>query len=215
MSELPNYIVIEGPIGVGKTTLATRLAEDFNAELMLELAEQNPFLEKFYANPKQAALPTQLHFLMQRVRQVQSIRQGDIFSPVKVADFLLEKDYLFAENTLDPMELSLYEQLYEQLIKDAPVPDLVVYLQAPTDVLVKRIKKRGRGFEKTISTTYLQQLSDAYTRFFHYYENAPLLIVNATEIDIVSNEQDYQQLLARVKEIKSGRHYFNPLPFAM
>lgn len=215
MFEIPNYIVIEGPIGVGKTTLATRLAEDFNGELMLELAEENPFLEKFYANPKQAALPTQLHFLMQRIRQMESIRQGNIFSPVRVADFLLEKDYLFAENTLDPMEMSLYEQLYGQLIKDAPVPDLVVYLQAPTDVLVKRIKKRGRGFEKTISTTYLQQLSDAYTRFFHYYDKAPLLIVNATEIDIVSNEQDYQQLLTRIQEIKSGRHYFNPLPFAM
>lgn len=215
MFEIPNYLVIEGPIGVGKTTLATRLAEDFNGELMLELAEENPFLEKFYSNPKQAALPTQLHFLMQRIRQMESIRQGNIFSPVRVADFLLEKDYLFAENTLDPMEMSLYEQLYGQLIKDAPVPDLVVYLQAPTDVLVKRIKKRGRGFEKTISTTYLQQLSDAYTRFFHYYDKAPLLIVNATEIDIVSNEQDYQQLLTRIQEIKSGRHYFNPLPFAM
>ena len=215
MFEIPHALVIEGPIGVGKTTLATRLAEDFNGELMLELAEENPFLEKFYSNPKQAALPTQLHFLMQRIRQMESIRQGNIFSPVRVADFLLEKDYLFAENTLDPMEISLYEQLYRQLIKDAPLPDLVVYLQAPTDVLVKRIKKRGRGFEKTISTTYLQQLSDAYTRFFHYYDKAPLLIVNATEIDIVSNEQDYQQLLTRIQEIKSGRHYFKPLQFAM
>ncbi|HID83267.1 MAG TPA: deoxynucleoside kinase [Chromatiales bacterium] len=215
MSELPNYIVIEGPIGVGKTTLATRIAEDFNAELLLELAEENPFLEKFYTNPRQAALPTQLHFLMQRVRQIQAIRQGELFNPVRVADYLLEKDYLFAENTLDPLELELYEQVFSQLVLNAPVPDLVVYLQAPTDVLVKRIRKRGRGFEKTISTTYLQQLSDAYTRFFHYYDKAPLLIVNATEIDIVNNAQDYQQLLEQVKTIKTGRHYFNPLPFAM
>ena len=149
------------------------------------------------------------------IRQIQPIRQGDIFNPVRVADFLLEKDYLFAENTLDPLEMSLYEQLYGQLIQDVPIPDLVVYLQAPTEVLVKRIRKRGRGFEKTLSTTYLQQLCDAYTRFFHYYDKAPLLIVNATEIDIVNNEQDYQQLLARIQEIKSGRHYFNPLPFTM
>lgn len=215
MSELPNYIVIEGPIGVGKTTLATRIAEDFNAELLLELAEENPFLEKFYTNPRQAALPTQLHFLMQRVRQIQAIRQGELFNPVRVADYLLEKDYLFAENTLDPLELELYEQVFSQLVLNAPVPDLVVYLQAPTDVLVKRIRKRGRDFERTISTTYLQQLSDAYTRFFHYYDKAPLLIVNATEIDIVNNAQDYQQLLEQVTTIKSGRHYFNPLPFAM
>ncbi len=215
MSDLPNYIVIEGPIGVGKTTLATRLAEDFNAELMLELAEENPFLEKFYTNPRQAALPTQLHFLMQRIRQIEELRQGDIFNPVRVADFLLEKDYLFAENTLDPLEMKLYEQVYQQLIKDAPVPDLVVYLQAPLDILVKRIKKRGRGFEKTISTSYLQQMSDAYTRFFHYYDKAPLLIVNATEIDIVNNEKDYRQLVEQVTTIKTGRHYFNPLPFAM
>lgn len=215
MSELPNYIVIEGPIGVGKTTLATRIAEDFNAELLLELAEENPFLEKFYTNPRQAALPTQLHFLMQRVRQIQAIRQGELFNPVRVADYLLEKDYLFAENTLDPLELKLYEQVFSQLVLNAPVPDLVVYLQAPIDVLVKRIRKRGRDFERTISTTYLQQLSDAYTRFFHYYDKAPLLIVNATEIDIVSSHEDYQQLLEQVKTIKTGRHYFNPLPFAM
>ena len=215
MSELPNYIVIEGPIGVGKTTLATRIAEDFSAELLLELAEENPFLENFYTNPRQAALPTQLHFLMQRVRQIQAIRQGKLFNPIRVADFLLEKDYLFAENTLEPLELELYEQVYSQLILNAPVPDLVVYLQAPTEVLLQRIKKRGRGFERTISTTYLQQLSDAYTRFFHYYDKAPLLIVNATEIDIVNSHQDYQQLLEQVKTIKTGRHYFNPLPFAM
>jgi deoxyadenosine/deoxycytidine kinase len=209
------YIVVEGPIGVGKTTLATRLAQDFDAELLLELAEHNPFLEKFYANPRQAALPTQLHFLMQRVRQIQSIRQGNIFNPVRVADFLLEKDYLFAENTLDELELSLYQQVYEQLMINMPVPDLVIYLQAPTEVLMKRVKKRGRQFERQISSAYLQQLNEAYTRFFHYYDKAPLLIVNATEIDIASNEQDYQQLLQQIRTFKSGRHYFNPLPFAM
>ncbi|MEJ2059048.1 MAG: deoxynucleoside kinase [Gammaproteobacteria bacterium] len=216
MSQMtPSYIVVEGPIGVGKTTLARRLAEEFGSELMLEGAEENPFLERFYQSPKQAALATQLYFLMQRVRQLQSLRQGDIFNPVWMADYLIEKDRLFAKLTLDDDEFGLYEQVYASLTTDAPVPDLVIYLQAPVDVLLARIARRGRHFERSIEPAYLTRLCEAYTEFFHRYDDAPVLIVNASEIDLVNNEQDFQQLLQQVKAPATGRRYFNPLPFAM
>ena len=213
--EYPGYIVIEGPIGVGKTSLAHRLAQEFGSDLLLEGPEDNPFLERFYQDPQAGALPTQLFFLMQRVRQMRELSQGDMFSPVRVADFLIEKDYLFAQLTLDEDELALYEQVYSQMTIDAPTPDLVVYLQAPVDVLMRRISGRGRHYEQTIDSTYLQRLCDAYTEFFYHYNDAPLLIVNASEIDLVNREQDYQALLERVRTVRSGRHYFNPLPFAM
>ncbi len=211
----PRYIVVEGPIGVGKTSLAKRLADEFMSDLMLEQAHDNPFLEAFYQNPKQAALSTQLHFLLQRARQIQEFRQGDIFSPVRIADYLIEKDYLFAQLTLDQNEFELYEQVYSHLTIDAPVPDLVVYLQAPVEVLLDRISKRGRSYERLIETAYLERLNDAYMRFFHEYQDAPLLIVNASQIDFINIERDFQELLARIHETSSGRHYFNPMPFAM
>ncbi len=211
----PPYIAIEGPIGVGKTSLANRLAMDAGSEVLLEGPDDNPFLERFYEDPRNAALPTQLHFLMQRVRQMNALRQGDIFNPVRVADFLIEKDYLFAQLTLDADELELYEQVYSHLTIDAPTPDLVIYLQAPVEVLLRRIAKRGRDYERHVESDYLQRLSDAYAHFFHHYEEAPLLIVNASEIDLVNNEEDYQMLLSRIRTVRSGRHYFNPLPFAM
>ncbi|MDX5332443.1 MAG: deoxynucleoside kinase [Gammaproteobacteria bacterium] len=213
--DLPGYIVIEGPIGVGKTSLARRLSEDFGTELLLEGPEENPFLERFYQDPRAGALPTQLFFLMQRVRQMQALRQGDMFRPVRIADFLIEKDRLFAGLTLDADELALYEQVYQQMTIDAPVPDLVVYLQAPVDVLLRRIAGRGRRYEQTIDSAYLQRLCDAYTEFFYHYNDAPLLIVNASEIDLVNREPDYQALLEQIRTQRSGRHYFNPLPFAM
>ncbi len=208
----PKYIAIEGPIGVGKTTLARRLAEDFKGELILEHIAHNPFLDRFYANQKEAALSTQLYFLLHRVKLLKQMHQGQLFNEVRIADFLLEKDQIFAESTLDPLELDLYMEIVGQISIDLVVPDLVIYLQAPVEILRKRISQRGRRYEKSISNAYLQQLIDAYTRFFHYYEDAPLLIVNATEIDIVSVEEDYQELLKQVETTRSGRHYFNPLP---
>ncbi len=208
----PDFIVIEGPIGVGKTTLAKKLAQSFGSELLLEGAVENPFMSRFYENPKAAALSTQLFFLLQRARQMQEIRQADMFNPVRIADFLMEKDRLFAELTLDEDELKLYEQVYEQLTIDVPEPDLVVYLQAPVEVLLGRIENRGIPHERFIEAAYLQNISSSYVDFFYHYTDAPLLIVNAAEIDFANNENDYQQLLQRLKSINSGRHYYNPQP---
>ena len=208
----PGFIVIEGPIGVGKTTLAKKLAASFDSEILLEGADENPFMSKFYESPKAAALSAQLFFLLQRAKQMQDLRQGDMFNPVRIADFLMEKDRLFAELTLDDDELKLYEQVYAQLTIDVPEPDLVVYLQAPVEVLLQRIENRGIHNERLIEAAYLQRLSDSYVDFFHHYSEAPLLIVNATEIDFENNENDYQQLLERLKSVNSGRHYYNPTP---
>lgn len=208
----PDFIVIEGPIGVGKTTLAKKLADSFGSETLLEGADENPFMSKFYENPKAAALSTQLFFLLQRAKQMQDLRQGDMFNPVRIADFLMEKDRLFAELTLDDDELKLYEQVYAQLTIDVPEPDLVIYLQAPVEVLLQRIENRGLHSERLIEAAYLQRLSDSYVDFFHHYSDAPLLIVNAAEIDFAHNENDYQQLLERLKSVRSGRHYYNPSP---
>lgn len=210
----PDFIVVEGPIGVGKTSLAHRLAETFGNELLLEGATDNPFLERFYRNPRQHALQTQLFFLLQRAQQIQELRQADMFEPVRVADFLMEKDRLFARLTLDREELNLYEQVYTHLVVDAPVPDLVIYLQAPVDVLLKRIARRGIASERRIDAGYLRSLCDAYTEFFHYYDAAPLLIVNAAEINLVDSDADYRALLDTLRGVKSGRHYFNPMPQA-
>ncbi|TVZ37777.1 deoxyadenosine/deoxycytidine kinase [Alteromonadaceae bacterium 2753L.S.0a.02] len=210
--EVPRYIAVEGPIGVGKTTLTKNLARTFNYETLLEKAEENPFLERFYANEKNAALPTQLFFLFQRMQQLNELRQQDMFEPVRVADFLLEKDRLFAEVTLDEHELPLYQQVYDHLTIDAPKPDLVVYLQAPVDVLLERIRRRGIRSEQTIDGDYLNRLNDAYTRFFHFYDSAPLLIVNAADIDWVNNPQDYRELVNYLLDINRGRHYYNPQP---
>lgn len=206
----PGFVVVEGPIGVGKTTLARKLAESFGSDLVLEGAEINPFLEKFYEDPRAAAFPTQLHFLLQRTRQLKSIRQDDMFTPVRVADYLIEKDRLFAELTLDDDELDLYNQVYASLTINTPKPDLVIYLQAPVEVLLDRIQSRGIRHEQLIEAAYLQRLSDAYVRFFYQYSDAPLLIVNATELDFAHNEDDYQLLLDRIVRNRSGRHYFNP-----
>mgnify|MGYP000271030576 CR=1 FL=1 len=206
----PAFLVVEGPIGVGKTTLARKLSGSFDSNLLLEGADDNPFLERFYENPRAAALPTQLHFLLQRARQLKEIKQEDMFSPVRVADFLIEKDRLFAELTLDDDELDLYEQVYSGLTLDVPKPDLVVYLQAPVEVLLERIRKRGLSHEQMIEAAYLQRLSDAYVSFFYQYNEAPLLIVNAADIDFANNEEDYQLLLERIVANRNGRHYFNP-----
>ena len=211
----PDYIVVEGPIGVGKTTLANKLATSFGSDLLLEGADENPFLEKFYDNPNAAALPTQLFFLLQRARQLKGMKQEDMFNPVRVADFLIEKDRLFAELTLDSDELDLYEQVYKNLTLDVPVPDLVVYLQAPVEILLERIQKRGLKHERFIEAAYLQRLCDSYIQFFYQYNDAPLLIVNAADIDFSSNDDDYQLLFQRIKQGQSGRNYFNPTQVAL
>ncbi len=208
----PGFIVVEGPIGVGKTSLARRLADTFGSELLLEGAADNPFLERFYRNPRAAAMQTQLFFLLQRTQQMQELRQGDMFEPVRVSDFLMDKDELFAGLTLDREELKLYQQVYSHLTIDIPKPDLVIYLQAPVDVLLKRIGKRGIDYERSMDPVYLRSLCDAYTRLFHYYDEAPLLIVNAAEINLVDSDSDYQALLAQMQLTTSGRRYFNPVP---
>lgn len=209
---IPRFITVEGPIGVGKTTLTKRLAETFNYETLLENSANNPFLERFYQNRKQAALQTQLFFLFERARQIQMLRQADMFQPVRVSDFLMEKDRLFAQINLDADEMKLYDNIYEHLAINAPVPDLVIYLQAPPDVLMERILQRGVKAEQSIDKEYVQQLSTAYTEFFHYYDQSPLLIVNATEFDLVNDADEYEQLVEYLVKIKNGRHYYNPSP---
>jgi deoxyadenosine/deoxycytidine kinase len=205
------YVVVEGPIGVGKTSLARRLARSFGSELVLEQGDENPFLERFYRNPRAAAFQTQLYFLFQRARQIQELRQADLFERVRVADYLLDKDRLFARLTLDDEEFALYEQVYERLAIDAPVPDLVVYLQAPVDVLLERISRRGIHYEQVIEQRYLERLVESYSRFFLQYDVAPVLMVNAAEIDLVASDADYAGLLREVVRSRKGRHYFNPM----
>ncbi len=205
------FIVIEGPIGVGKTSLTRRLCASLEAEPVLEQAAENPFLERFYRNPRDGALPTQLYFLFQRAQQLAALKQQDLFAPLRVADYLLEKDRLFARVTLDEAELGLYEQVYAKLDVQPPKPDLVVYLQAPVDVLLERIAKRGIRYEQQIDRAYLERLNEAYARFFHEYEAAPLLIVNAASIDPINNQADYDELLAAIQRMKRGRLYYNPL----
>lgn len=209
-ADFPAYIVIEGPIGVGKTSLARRLSDSLKSDLLLEKPEENPFLPRFYENPRAAALPTQLHFLFQRARQVQEMRQADLFGSVRVSDFMLDKDRLFAQLNLDRDEYELYEMVYEKCAMDAPQPDLVVYLQAPADVLLERVARRGNDYEQSMEYEYLARLADAYARFFHDYDQSPLLIVNAVAIDPVNNEEDYQQLFRQICSVRRGRHYFNP-----
>ena len=211
-ARVPRFIAVEGPIGVGKTSLTKRLAETFNYDVLLENPEENPFLERFYRNSQKHALATQLFFLFQRSRQIQDLRQNDLFSPVRVADFLIEKDHLFARLNLDTDEYDLYQKVYAHLTIDSPVPDLVIYLQAPTAVLLSRIQKRGIAFEQLIERDYLEQLNTAYTRFFHYFDTSPLLIVNCAEIDLVGSDADYQQLVDYILTHPRGPQYFNPRP---
>jgi deoxyadenosine/deoxycytidine kinase len=204
------YIVVEGPIGIGKTVLAERLADTFNSELMLENTLGNPFLSKFYEDPENAALPTQLHFLFQRLKMIESLRQADMFKPAQISDFLIQKDRLFAEVTLSDAEFELYSQVYNRLVLDAPIPDLVIYLQAPVDVLIKRIIERGIAYEKKIDDVYLNKVCEAYINFFYHYLDSPILIVNTSDINLVDSNEDYAYLLDYIRKLSPGKHYLNP-----
>lgn len=203
------YIVIEGPIGVGKTSLAGRLAERLGSALLLEEPDANPFLEKFYGDIARYALPTQLFFLFQRVHQLQSLAQMDMFSRVTVADFLLEKDSLFARMTLGDEEYDLYQQVYRHLQPKAPPPDLVIYLQASPATLVERVRRRAAEYEKNIGEEYLWRLAESYARFFHRYDAAPVLIVNSENLNFVDHAADFDLLLGRIEQMRGPREYFN------
>ena len=203
-------VVIEGVIGASKTSLARRLAEAIGAEAVLEQPGENPFLERFYRDPRGNAFPAQLYFLFQRARQLQALRQQDLFAPVRVADYLLDKDRLFARVTLDDEEFALYEQVYQRMAFEAPRPDLVVFLQAPVEVLAERIARRGIRYEQGIRREYLERLQAAYTRFFHEYGDSPLLIVNAADFDPVNDDRAFAELYRAIERTRRGRHYFNP-----
>ena len=206
----PRFIVVEGPIGVGKTSLAEKLAKRFSAELILEHVDENPFLDQFYKSGRKVALPAQLFFLFQRTRQLELLNQADMFAPVRIADFHVAKDRLFAELNLSKDEMELYSQIYEKLDVEIPKPDLVICLQASVDALLSRIAQRGVPYERMIDRAYLETIADSYARFFYDYDEAPLLIINASSIDPVNNDADFDALFEQVQRISGGRHFFNP-----
>jgi len=203
------YIAIEGPIGAGKTSLTCKLAQHFNGHTLLEKPEANPFLERFYSDRARYALPTQLFFLFQRVQQLAELRQLDLFHEILFADFLLDKDPLFARLTLADDELRLYEQILAQLRPQTPAPDLVIYLQAPPDTLAERVSRRANPIESRISPDYLAALADSYARFFHHYDEAPVLIVNTENLNPVDDAGDFELLLDRIARLRGRREYFN------
>ena len=211
MFERFKHIVVEGVIGAGKTSLAKRLATSARAELLLEDPNANPFLERFYRDSARYALPTQLFFLFQRATQLRELAQRDLFEHQFVADFLLDKDPIFASLTLADEELQLYRQIYASLAPQSPVPDLVILLEAKPDTLIERIARRGRAIEAAISEPYLIELAQAYTRFFYQYNAAPLLTVNTEHLNLVDDDADYQLLLERIEKMRGRREYFNRL----
>ena len=209
MSERFRYLVVEGPIGAGKTSLAKRLGEHLGADLLLEQPADNPFLARFYQDMARYALPTQLFFLFQRAKQIEPLAQTDMFRSPTVSDFLLDKDPLFARITLSGDEFALYQRIYEALRPHAPAPDLVVYLQAQPDILIDRIRRRAALFERGISEEYLALLAESYTRFFYHYDASPVLIVNSENLNFVQRDADFELLVQRIRGMKSRREFFN------
>jgi deoxyguanosine kinase len=203
------YVVVEGPIGSGKTTLARRLAAHLGAATLFEDPDANPFLPGFYQDPERHALPAQLFFLFQRINQVRDLAQSDLFGGVTVADFMLEKDPLFARLNLNDDELALYRQIYDHLKPQAPPPDLVIYLQAGTETLIERVRRRATSYEKAIPDDYLLRLADTYARFFHHYDAAPLLIVNSDNLNFVDSPADFDLLLQRINALRGPREFFS------
>jgi deoxyadenosine/deoxycytidine kinase len=203
------YLVVEGPIGAGKTSLARRLSARLAADLLLEQPGENPFIARFYQDMARYALPTQLFFLFQRARMIEPLKQPDMFARPTVADFLLDKDLLFARVTLSGDEFTLYQKIYESLRPQAPAPDLVVYLQAQPAVLVERVRRRAAGFERAISDEYLALLAESYARFFYHYTAAPVLIVNSENLNFVEREADFELLVSRIRGMKSRREFFS------
>ena len=209
-TESSQFIVVEGPIGVGKTSLAKKLSESLSGTLILEDIDNNPFLDRFYKGGR-GALPAQLHCLFQRAKQLEILRQSDLFSSIYVADFHLEKDKLFASVNLDSSEMELYEKVYENMDIENVVPDLVIYLQANPSILLERIARRNVPSEKFIDRNYLENITESFARHYHSYDDGPLLIVNTASIDPLNNEIEYKQLLEQIKITRGGRHFFNPL----
>ena len=205
------YLVVEGPIGVGKTTLTRALSKRFGARTLFEIVEENPFLANFYQDRNKFAFQTQLFFLLSRFKQQQDLFQQDLFSQVTVSDYLFAKDRIFASITLDPNELALYERVYQMLGPRVMKPDLVIYLQARLEVLHARIKKRGREFERKFDSEYLAELSRTYNDFFHRYDDTPLLIINTSDLDFVDSEEDFEELIRAMSAIKHGTHYYQPM----
>lgn len=205
------YIVVEGPIGVGKTTLTAMLAKRLSARAVLEIVEENPFLADFYTDRGKYAFQTQLFFLLSRFKQQQELTQPELFAQATVSDYLFSKDRLFAQLTLDPQEFLLYEKIYDLLGPRVVKPDLVIYLNARLDVLLSRIKKRGREFERRFDAGYLESLSQAYNEFFFSYEETPLLVVNTSDIDFVQSEEDLEGLLLAISRMKKGTQAYHPV----
>jgi deoxyguanosine kinase len=203
------YIVVEGPIGVGKTSLAQRLAEHLGADILLEKPQENPFLERFYQDPQRHAMSTQLFFLFQRINEVRDQAQMDLFNTRTVSDYLFDKDALFARLNLSDDEFKLYQNIYQSLAPQAPTPDLVIYLQASTDTLVERVHRRGHDYERLVRDDYLARLSDSYREFFHQYEDAPLMMVNSENLNFVDNDADFKLLLERIEGMRGPREFFS------
>ena len=203
------YLVVEGPIGAGKTSLARRLASRLSAEVVLEQPEENPFLTRFYRDMARYALPTQLFFLFQRARMLEPLAQPDLFARPVIGDFLLDKDPLFARLTLTADELTLYQKIYEALRPRSPAPDAVIYLQASAPTLIERVRRRAKAYERAVTEEYLALLADSYARFFYHYDASPLLIVNSENLNFVERDADFELLVSRLRGMRTRREFFS------